>query len=89
MLRERTLLFLLEVKGHMRSPEVKLRKPFKWLVITTNQPPIAIMDVSKSKGAYPKTCGQVTKTSIYEDFLLLCLTNVVTKTKALTNIDLL
>ena len=50
--------------------------------------PIAIMDVSKSKGVYPKTCGQVTKTSIYEDFLLLCLTNVVTK-KKLTNIDLL
>ncbi|KAJ8029512.1 hypothetical protein HOLleu_28923 [Holothuria leucospilota] len=26
MLRERTLLFLVEVKGHLRSPEVKLRK---------------------------------------------------------------
>ncbi|KAJ8027535.1 hypothetical protein HOLleu_32702 [Holothuria leucospilota] len=29
MLRGRTLLFLVEVKGHLRSPEVKRRKPRK------------------------------------------------------------
>ena len=37
MLRGRTLLFLVEVKGHFRSLEVKLRKPRKWLVITISQ----------------------------------------------------
>ena len=29
MLRGRTLLFLVEVRGHLRSPEVNLRKPRK------------------------------------------------------------
>ncbi|KAJ8027844.1 hypothetical protein HOLleu_29914 [Holothuria leucospilota] len=29
MSRERTLLFLVEVKGHLRSPEVKNPKPCK------------------------------------------------------------
>ena len=33
MLRGRTLLFLVEVKGHLRSLEIKLQKPRKWLVI--------------------------------------------------------
>ena len=33
MLRGRTLSFLVEVKGHLRSSEIKLRKPRKWLVI--------------------------------------------------------
>ncbi|KAJ8021495.1 hypothetical protein HOLleu_38726 [Holothuria leucospilota] len=37
MLRGRTLLFLVEVKGHLRSPEVELQKPCKWLVITISQ----------------------------------------------------
>ncbi|KAJ8020046.1 hypothetical protein HOLleu_41882 [Holothuria leucospilota] len=32
MLRGRTLLFLVKVKGHLRSLEVKLRKPYKQLV---------------------------------------------------------
>ena len=27
------LLFLVEVKGHLRSPEIKLQKPRKWLVV--------------------------------------------------------
>ena len=34
MLRERTLLFLVEVRGHLRSQEVKL---WKWLVIAISQ----------------------------------------------------
>ncbi|KAJ8042774.1 hypothetical protein HOLleu_09630 [Holothuria leucospilota] len=37
MSRGRTLLFLVEVKGHPRSPEVKLRKPPKQLVNTISQ----------------------------------------------------
>ncbi|KAJ8026598.1 hypothetical protein HOLleu_31479 [Holothuria leucospilota] len=37
MLRERILLFLVEVKGHLRSPEVKLRKSCKRLVNTISQ----------------------------------------------------
>ncbi|KAJ8044527.1 hypothetical protein HOLleu_07304 [Holothuria leucospilota] len=37
MSRERSLLFLVEVKGHLRSPEVKLRKPHKRLVNTVSQ----------------------------------------------------
>ena len=37
MMRGRSLLFLVEVKGHLRSLEVKLRKPRKWLVITISQ----------------------------------------------------
>ena len=34
ILRERTLLFFVEVKGHLRLPEVNLQKPLKWLVHT-------------------------------------------------------
>ena len=37
MLRERTLSFLVEVKGHLMSPEVKLRKPRKRLVNTISR----------------------------------------------------
>ncbi|KAJ8043766.1 hypothetical protein HOLleu_11017 [Holothuria leucospilota] len=37
MLRGRMLLFLVEVEGHLRSPEIKLRKSCKWLVITISQ----------------------------------------------------
>ncbi|KAJ8023608.1 hypothetical protein HOLleu_36094 [Holothuria leucospilota] len=37
MLRGRTLLFLVKVKGHLRSLEVKLRKPYKQLVNTISQ----------------------------------------------------
>ena len=35
--RGRRLLFLVEVRGHLRSPEVKLRKPHKQLVNTISQ----------------------------------------------------
>ena len=37
MLRGRTLLILVEVKGHLRSSEVRLRKPPKRLVNTISQ----------------------------------------------------
>ena len=37
MLRRRTLLFLAKVKGHLRSPVVKLRKRRKWLVNMISQ----------------------------------------------------
>ena len=37
MSRGRTLLFLVEVRGHLRSPEIKLRKPHKRLVNTISQ----------------------------------------------------
>ncbi|KAJ8022229.1 hypothetical protein HOLleu_39651 [Holothuria leucospilota] len=37
MSRGRTLLILVEVKGHLRLPEVKLRIPRKWLVNTISQ----------------------------------------------------
>ena len=37
MSRGRTLLFLVEVRGHLRSPEVKLWKPHKWLVNPMSQ----------------------------------------------------
>ena len=37
MWRGRTLLFSVEVRGHLRLPKVKLQKPHRWLVITISQ----------------------------------------------------
>ncbi|KAJ8044390.1 hypothetical protein HOLleu_07124 [Holothuria leucospilota] len=37
MSRGRSLLILVEVKGHLKSPEVNLRKPCKRLVNTISQ----------------------------------------------------